>query len=44
MGKDDWLLIKQDDADADARRRSVSTQPKSVLSGRTIEQVAKEEA
>jgi DNA ligase D-like protein (predicted 3'-phosphoesterase) len=45
MGKGgDWLLIKQEDADADARRRPVSTQPKSVLSGRTIEQVAKEEA
>lgn len=44
MGRDgDWLLIKMDDADADARRKPTSTQPESVLSGRTIEEVAKEE-
>jgi DNA ligase D-like protein (predicted 3'-phosphoesterase) len=44
MGKDDsadWLLIKMDDDDADARRHPTSTEPKSVLSGRTIEEVAK---
>jgi DNA ligase D-like protein (predicted 3'-phosphoesterase) len=36
-GKDErWLLIKLKDAAADARRRPVSTQPKSVISGRTI--------
>jgi DNA ligase D-like protein (predicted 3'-phosphoesterase) len=45
MGKDgDWLLIKTDDAGADARRKPTSTEPESVLSDRTIEQVAKEEA
>lgn len=43
MGKHvgaDWLLIKKDDAEADARRKPTSTQPRSVLSGRTSEQVA----
>jgi DNA ligase D-like protein (predicted 3'-phosphoesterase) len=39
-GKPQWLLIKRRDEEADARRRPVSTQPESVLSGRTIEQVA----
>ncbi len=44
MRKDaDWLLIKMDDSQADARRNPISTQPKSVLSGRTVEQVADEE-
>ncbi|MDW3213773.1 MAG: DNA polymerase ligase N-terminal domain-containing protein [Ilumatobacteraceae bacterium] len=35
-----WLLIKRDDDGADARRRPTSTQPESVLSGYTVEQVA----
>ena len=39
-GKPQWLLIKRRDEGADARRRPVSTQPESVVSGRTIEQVA----
>jgi DNA ligase D-like protein (predicted 3'-phosphoesterase) len=45
-GSDDekWLLIKVDDEAADARRNPVSTEPESVLSGRTIEEVAREEA
>ena len=38
-----WLLIKADDDEADARRNPVSTEPKSVLSGRTLTQVAKDE-
>lgn len=43
-GKDRrWLLIKMDDEEADARRNPVSSQPKSVLSGRTIKQIAREE-
>ena len=42
-GKPQWLLIKRRDEAADARRRPVSTQPESVLSGRTIEQVAADE-
>ena len=37
--KPQWLLIKRRDADDDARRRPVSTQPESVVSGRTIEEV-----
>jgi len=37
-----WLLVKKDDEGADARRRPVTTQPESVLSGRTVEQVAAE--
>ena len=33
---------KLDDDEADARRRPVRTQPESVLSGQTVEQVAAE--
>jgi hypothetical protein len=40
----DWLLIKRRDEYADARRRPTRTQPESVLSGRTVEQVAAESA
>jgi DNA ligase D-like protein (predicted 3'-phosphoesterase) len=35
--KPQWLLIKRRDDEADARRNPVSTQPESVRSGRTIE-------
>jgi DNA ligase D-like protein (predicted 3'-phosphoesterase) len=38
--KPQWLLIKRRDEDADARRNPVSTEPRSVLSGRTVEEVA----
>ena len=34
-----WLFKKTDDDQADARRNPVSTEPESVLSGRTVEQV-----
>jgi hypothetical protein len=37
--KPKWLLVKRRDEHADARRRPVSTQPESVLSGDTIETV-----
>lgn len=37
-----WLLIKMKDDDADARRNPVSTEPESVLSGKTLEDIAKE--
>jgi len=42
MGGDDdnWLLVKEDDDQADARRNPVSTEPQSVLSGKTIEEMA----
>ncbi len=40
--KPKWLLVKRRDEEADARRNPVSTQPESVVSGRTIEEVAEE--
>jgi DNA ligase D-like protein (predicted 3'-phosphoesterase) len=40
--REKWLLIKKRDEGADARRRPTSSQPKSVLSGRTIEDLLKE--
>src|ERR1700744_91936 len=37
-GKDEtWLLIKRRDEEADARRNPVKSQPESVLSGRTLD-------
>lgn len=41
-GQPQWLLIKRRDEGADARRRPESTQPRSVRTGRTVEQVARE--
>jgi DNA ligase D-like protein (predicted 3'-phosphoesterase) len=36
-GKEEtWLLVKRKDAEADARRKPVRSQPESVLSGRTL--------
>lgn len=35
-----WLLIKMDDDKADARRNPTSTEPRSVVSGRTLEEIA----
>src|SRR6266567_6065772 len=35
-----WLLVKMKDEAADARRNPVKTQPQSVRSGRTIEELA----
>lgn len=43
-GEDDnWLLVKEDDDAADARRNPTSTQPESVLSNRTVQQIAEGE-
>jgi DNA ligase D-like protein (predicted 3'-phosphoesterase) len=42
--KPQWLLIKRRDEDADARRNPESTQPESVKTGRTLEEVAAEES
>ena len=39
-----WLLIKMKDDRADARRNPTSTEPKSVLSGRTLEEVREQAA
>ena len=41
--KPQWLLIKRRDEGADARRNPVSTQPESVRSGRTIEDLAEQD-
>jgi len=44
-GKSDdarWLLIKMKDEEADARRNPVGEEPKSVLTGRTLEEIARE--
>lgn len=38
-GKDQWLFKKTDDEEADARRRPTSTQPQSVISGKTVDEV-----
>jgi DNA ligase D-like protein (predicted 3'-phosphoesterase) len=35
-----WLLVKMDDEGADRRRKPVKSQPESVKSGRTLEEVA----
>lgn len=45
IGKDRdvrWLLIKMDDDEADARRNPVSTEPRSVLSHRTLREIERE--
>jgi DNA ligase D-like protein (predicted 3'-phosphoesterase) len=39
-----WLLIKERDSEADARRKPTRSQPESVVSGRTLKQVLAEEA
>jgi DNA ligase D-like protein (predicted 3'-phosphoesterase) len=39
-----WLLIKMKDDAADARRNPTSTEPKSVLTGRTLEEIAEQES
>jgi len=42
-GQDErWLLVKMKDERSDARRDPVSTEPQSVLSGRTVEEVAQQ--
>jgi hypothetical protein len=42
--KPQWLMIKRRDEAADARRNPESTEPESVITGRTVEQVAEEDA
>ena len=42
--KPQWLLIKMRDEAADARRNPVSTETRSVKSGRTLDEVRREEA
>ncbi len=43
-GRNGWLLIKMDDEGADARRNPVSTQPDSVLTGRSLEDIEADES
>jgi len=38
-----WLLVKMDDGEADARRNPTSTEPNSVKTGRSLEEIAEEE-
>lgn len=42
--KDQWLFKKIDDEYADARRNPVSTETKSVLTGRTLKEITQEES
>lgn len=37
-----WLLVKKKDADADARRHPTRTEPASVISGRTLDDMHRE--
>lgn len=39
-GRNGWLLIKMNDDEADARRNPVRTEPASVLSGRTLDEIS----
>jgi DNA ligase D-like protein (predicted 3'-phosphoesterase) len=40
-GKDEaWLLVKKSDEDSDGRRKPVRSQPESVLSGRTLDELS----
>lgn len=41
--KGKWLLTKMNDDEADARRNPVSTEPDSVVSGRSLEEIEEEE-
>ena len=41
--KGNWLLIKMNDDEADGRRNPVSTQTKSIVTGRSLKEIAKEE-
>lgn len=41
--KPQWLLIKMRDDEADARRRPLNTQPDSVKTGRTLDEIAEAE-
>ncbi len=42
-GKDErWILVKKKDDEADARRNPVSTEPKSVKSGKSLKEIEQE--
>ncbi|MBD3263462.1 DNA ligase [Candidatus Woesearchaeota archaeon] len=41
--EDKWLLVKEDDDYADARKKPVKSEPKSAKTGRTLKEIEKEE-
>jgi hypothetical protein len=41
--KERWLLVKMKDDEADPRRNPVDSEPESVISGKTIEEMEVEE-
>ncbi|MGM9453572.1 DNA polymerase ligase N-terminal domain-containing protein [Legionella bozemanae] len=41
--KEQWVIFKLDDDEADARKKPVRTKPNSVLTGRSLNEIAKEE-
>jgi DNA ligase D-like protein (predicted 3'-phosphoesterase) len=41
-GRERWLLVKMEGEGADARRKLVRSQPDSVLSGRGLEEIARQ--
>jgi DNA ligase D-like protein (predicted 3'-phosphoesterase) len=41
-GRERWLLVKMEGEGADARRKPVRSQPDSVLSGRGLEEIARQ--
>lgn len=43
-GKEQWVLFKLDDEAADARRNPTETEPESVETGRTLDEIEQEEA
>jgi hypothetical protein len=43
QGDDSWLIKKMDDEEADARRNPVSTEPDSVVTGRSMEEIKEED-
>jgi DNA ligase D-like protein (predicted 3'-phosphoesterase) len=43
-GDERWLLVKMDDEAADARRTPTSTEPRSVASGRTMDEIRDQSA
>lgn len=41
--KEQWVIFKLDDDQADARKNPVSSEPNSVLTGRSLDEIAQEE-
>lgn len=43
-GKEQWVIFKLDDEEADARRNPTSTEPDSVETGRSLEEIEEDES